>query len=121
MGRRLFKYFILSIGADALLFGVFALLEFRDITEWQFGMRNMLGVFVLLFFAQLFTGKDLTRPAWRPMLPLVFLGLWAYSSIIAVSGSEAMRIKAMNGYTLSFLGGGSLLHYWEWQGINGSF
>lgn len=102
---KISRYFALSVAAVIFLFGAFMLLGFQDVAGWRFGIRNMLGVFVMLFLAQVFTGRDLTRPAWRPMLPLVFLGLWAYSSIIAASDSEAARMEAMNGYILTFLGG----------------
>lgn len=105
MGKKTLKYFVLSALTVVLLFGVFALLGFQDVTGWRFGVRNMLGVFLMLFLAQVFTGRDLMRPAWRPMMPLVFLGLWAYGAVITASAGEAIGIEAMNGYILTFLGG----------------
>lgn len=121
---KISRYFALSVAAVIFLFGAFMLLGFQDVAGWRFGIRNMLGVFVMLFLAQVFTGRDLTRPAWRPMLPLVFLGLWAYSSIIAASDSEAARMEAMNGYILTFLGGwiftallGMAGHQWKFLRI----
>lgn len=105
MGRKLTKYFSLSVAVIVLLFGTFELLEFRDVTGWRFSVRNMLGGFALLFLTQVFTGRDLLRPAWRPMLPLVFFGLWAYSVVISISAGGTARMEDLNGYILTFLGG----------------
>ena len=105
MGRKLTKYFSLSVAVIVLLFGTFELLGFRDVTGWRFGVRNMLGGFALLFLTQVFTGRDLLRPAWRPMLPLVFFGLWAYSVVISISAGGTARMEDLNGYILTFLGG----------------
>lgn len=105
MGKKLFKYFILSAAAIILLFGVFTLLGVQGVSGWRFGIRNMLGGFLMLFLAQVFTGRDLTRPAWRPMMPLVFIGLWAYGAVISVSAGGTAQIENLNGYILTFLGG----------------
>lgn len=75
MKGKFLRYLILSAAAVILLFGAFALLGFRDVMGWRFGIRNMLGGFVLLFLTQVFTGREMTRPAWRPMMPLAFIGL----------------------------------------------
>lgn len=105
MKKKVLRYFILSVAVIVLLFGAFSLLGFRDVTGWRFGVRNMLGGFVLLFLAQVFTGRDLTQPAWRPMMPLAFIGLWAYGAVISISAGGTARMEDLNGYILTFLGG----------------
>lgn len=121
MGRKLTKYFSLSVAVIVLLFGTFELLGFRDVTGWRFSVRNMLGGFALLFLTQVFTGRDLLRPAWRPMMPLVFIGLWAYGAVISISAGGTARMEDLNGYILTFLGGWIFTAFLGMAGISGGF
>lgn len=85
------KTLILAGGGTALLFLFYSLIGIADVWRWAYGVRHLLTGILVLFLAQLGTGRLMTHRTWR--LPLfLFFAYSAAFPLFQILANDTSRI-----------------------------